>query len=309
MALIRKEIGDLLVDNGVISAEELEFVREERSKTGETVPSILNRLGLANENALKNALELQYGVSYVPLRKYLPDRELVIMLPEDVIRKHQVVPISKQGDRLTLAMVNPSDSAAIEEVKKLLNQIQIKPVVCLEEEFDHFIDQAYQNEGNGGQFFGATTTPLPEVPRTSKTTAERKINLTATGEFQLLEDEQLSEAELTRRAQEEAIVLLANQILGGAIKKGCSNIHIVPTDKQAIVNHRLNGVLVTDRKLPKTILPALVARYKMMARLSLSERSQPQDGHIKVKSSNREIVCLVSTIPTSLGEHVVVWIL
>lgn len=121
--------------------------------------------------------------------------------------------------------------------------------------------------------------------------------------------ENLSEHALARKAQEEAIVLLANQILGGAIKRHCSNIHISAGDKQAIVQYRLNGVLYVDRKLPKTILTALIARYKMMARMNLAERDLPQDGHIKVKSASKEIVCLVSTIPSEQGENVVIWIL
>jgi type II secretory ATPase GspE/PulE/Tfp pilus assembly ATPase PilB-like protein len=118
----------------------------------------------------------------------------------------------------------------------------------------------------------------------------------------------LSEMELARRAQEEAIVLLANQILGGAIRKHCSNIHITPGARQALVQYRLNGAIYLDRKLPNTIMTALMARYKMMARMSLTERSLPQYGHIKVKSASKEIVCLITTAPSELGEHVIIWI-
>jgi type II secretory ATPase GspE/PulE/Tfp pilus assembly ATPase PilB-like protein len=123
------------------------------------------------------------------------------------------------------------------------------------------------------------------------------------------EPEYFDEEDLAKRAQEEAIVLLANQILGGAIKRHCSNIHLIAGEKQAAVQYRLNGSLFTDRKLPQAILTALVARYKMMARLNLAEQRMPQDGHIKVKSSSKEIVCLLSTVPNQFGENVVIWIL
>jgi len=154
--------------------------------------------------------------------------------------------------------------------------------------------------------------------------SQRESKASSTGSFptldaSLLGNESLGEEEgdgdnisehaLARKAQEEAIVLLANQILGGAIKRHCSNIHITSGEKQAVVQYRLNGMLYVDRKLPRTILNALIARYKMMARMNLAERNLPQDGHIKVKSSSKEIVCLVSTIPGEHGENVVIWIL
>jgi type IV pilus assembly protein PilB len=119
----------------------------------------------------------------------------------------------------------------------------------------------------------------------------------------------MGETELAKRAQEEAIVLLANQILGNAIKRHCSNIHIVNNAKECFVHYRASGNLTVDRRLPKTISSVLVARFKMMARLNLAERKQPQDGHIKVRLSAKEIVCLVSILPTQFGENIVIWIL
>lgn len=123
-----------------------------------------------------------------------------------------------------------------------------------------------------------------------------------------LAPDSFNEVDLAKRAQEEAIVLLANQILGSAIKRHCSNIHIQMGARESIVHYRLNGRLVVDRKLPNTVVTALVARYKMMARLNLAERKEPQDGHIKVKSASKEIVCLISVIPTDHGESIVIWI-
>jgi type II secretory ATPase GspE/PulE/Tfp pilus assembly ATPase PilB-like protein len=485
MTATRREIGDLLVDNGVITPEELARVRFEREKTGQTFPHILSRLGLAGENQLKNALELEYGVNFVSLRKVEPDIQLISMLPEPMIREHLAVPIAQDGSRITLAMVDPGNGPALDDLKKQLNGAALKTVVCLEDDFEQFINLALkpavtetpQAESNGDKSGDSVSPPPAEpqpaappvvplaepaapsvagaepapsavapaepappsippaepapspippaqpapspvppaqpapsptppaqpapsptppaqpapsptppaqpapfpvppaqpapspvppaqpalsaeaiaasipglkpaplaVPPTAATPTQqaapapaaasetaqaankaKESKASSTGSFPIIDTsvpghdrasegdgdgETLSEHALARKAQEEAIVLLANQILGGAVKRHCSNIHITAGEKQAIVQYRLNGVLYVDRKLPKTILMALIARYKMMARMNLGERDLPQDGHIKVKSSSKEIVCLVSTIPSEQGENVVIWIL
>jgi len=368
MASIRKAIGDLLVDNGQITPEELEQAEAERVKTGEPIATVLEKLGLVTENSLKNALELQYGVNYVNLSKREPETELISLLPEDVIRAQLAVPVSQQGERLTIAMVDPSDSTAVDEVKRKLAGRQLKTVVCLEEEFVKFVDKAFRPEetsGNGsdahiddktdaanhadsqsdtdsesgsGAHAGTDTAAEenaspeksgldkpqqstngshdadskpynePEIYSTQEMKARPAPGSVPTEQEKEVSSDSFSELSLARRAQEEAIVLLANQILGSAIKRHCSNIHISMGARESIVHYRLNGRLVVDRKLPNTVVTALVARYKMMARLNLAERKEPQDGHIKVKSASKEIVCLISVIPTDHGESIVIWI-
>src|ERR1700733_13796899 len=125
MALIKKEIGDLLVDNGLITAEELKIVQQERLRTGEPLSLILSRLGLANESHLKNALEVQFGVNYVSLVKSEVHPEALQLLPEKLIRQHQVVPISQEDNTLTVAMVNPTNLLALDDIKNPLRGILI----------------------------------------------------------------------------------------------------------------------------------------------------------------------------------------
>ncbi len=386
MASTRKAIGDLLVDNGQITPEELEQAEVERAKTGEPIGSVLSKLGFVTESSLKNALELQYGVNYVNLAKREPEYELIALLPESMIRSQLAVPVSQEGERITIAMVDPSDSAAVDEVKKKLTARHLKTVVCLEEEFFRFVDKAFgvaEKSGNGaalketGNGSAAKSDqaldehapqdqapddnapkdqppndkasdgpsmndqsveeaddsePLPAEDSTqleSKTAESKPLydepEIYSTQEMRArpgtrvdpkeLENRQkdlapdsFNEVDLAKRAQEEAIVLLANQILGSAIKRHCSNIHIQMGARESIVHYRLSGRLLVDRKLPNTVVTALVARYKMMARLNLAERKEPQDGHIKVKSASKEIVCLISVIPTDHGESIVIWI-
>jgi type IV pilus assembly protein PilB len=338
MAVIRKEIGDLLVDNGVITEDELDLVRQERQKTGDSVVGILSRLGLANESHLKNALELQYGVNFVSLckGKNPPEPDAVLLLPDEVMRLHNLVCIILQGDRVTVAMVDPSDINAVEDVKSRLPGKQIKSVVCVEDDLHQFLDnffedrkhtQADSNGSRNNHILGpdavkkaeavvekVTPSPsedIPEPPQQpvlhldplpgSKSKSPTVVGLEAISP-------EMNEIALAKRAQEEAIVLLANQILGGAIKRHCSNIHILPGERESTVYYRSNGTLYADRKLPKTVVTAVIARYKMMARLNLAEKGVCQDGHIKVKSAAKEIVCLISIVPTSHGEHISIWI-
>lgn len=362
MASTRKAIGDLLVDNGQITPEELEQAEAERAKTGEPIGSVLSKLGFVTESSLKNALELQYGVNYVNLAKREPEDELIALIPESIIRAQLVVPVSREGERVTVAMVDPSDSAAVDEVKKKLDTRQLKTVVCLEEEFFRFVDKAFgggEQSGNGSALTetgnGSATaedaspstdadatddddiaasenlpdedlpTPAGEAKPTESKALFEEPEIYSTQEMRArpgtlvdpkeleskqkdLSPDSFSEVDLAKRAQEEAIVLLANQILGSAIKRHCSNIHISMGARESIVHYRLSGRLVVDRKLPNTVVTALVARYKMMARLNLAERKEPQDGHIKVKSASKEIVCLISAIPTDHGESIVIWI-
>jgi len=312
MATIRREIGDLLVDNGVISQQDLDLVREEHWKTGDSIIDILSKKGLANEHALKNALELEYGVNFVDLNKSKnqPEDDAVRTLPETLMREYRILGIQKQQDKLTLAMADPSDSTALAEAQRILPGIAIKTVVCVEDDLVAFLNKTF---GLPRPNSGMATIELDQTPFD---TDGGEVDLTATPgskskspTFTRLEAQIVPErTEVKESEQEEAVILLANQVLGGAIKRRSTQVHIIPSEKDSVIAYRINGQLVQDRKLPRTIASAVVARYKMMAKLDPSERNLCQDGHIKVKSSSKEIVCLVSIIPTVVGEHTVIWI-
>ncbi|MBZ0185268.1 MAG: Flp pilus assembly complex ATPase component TadA [Candidatus Obscuribacterales bacterium] len=296
MALIKKEIGELLVDNGLITADELKVVQQERLKTGEPISLILSRLGLANEKHLKNALELQFGVNYTSLSKVSPSSQCMELLPEKVMRQHQVVPVKQEDNKLIIAMVNPNNLLALDDIKYRLRGVQIQPTVCTEDDFQHFMETVYASR----------QAELSEQfeDRQDETFIESEVDLS---EIAIYEDteEDINDLDLARQAQDAPIVQLANQILAKAIKRQCSDIHVEPQDKKVIVRYRLDGVLYIDRTLPKAILAALVSRYKIMADLDIAERRLPQDGRIRVRFSGKDVDFRVSTIPTKHGEKVV----
>jgi type IV pilus assembly protein PilB len=299
MALIKKEIGELLVENGLITPEEWQQVQIERQKTGEPMSLILSRLGLATENHVKNALELQYGVNYISLAKCDPATECLGYLPESIMRQHQLVPVTKDGQRLTIAMVNPNNLMALDDIKMRLKGMQIKSVVCTEDDFQTFMETIYHKH-------------LEEKKATQDSEAEsfidKEVDLSGMDIISQLDDD-MNNVDLERQAQDAPIVLLANQILAKAIKNKISDIHIEPHEKEVYIRYRRDGVLSLDRKLPKPILPALVSRYKVMADLDIAERRQPQDGRIRVRLSGKDIDFRVSTLPAKFGEKVVMRIL
>jgi type II secretory ATPase GspE/PulE/Tfp pilus assembly ATPase PilB-like protein len=140
MSLIGKEIGELLVDNGLISDTQLQLVLEEKKKTGQSISQILARLGLVTENQLKDTLELQYGATYVALNKIKIEPRTINLLSEELIRTHRVLPISQQEDHLNLAMVNPDDAEALKQIQTHLQSFHIKAMVCLADDFERFVN-------------------------------------------------------------------------------------------------------------------------------------------------------------------------
>jgi type II secretory ATPase GspE/PulE/Tfp pilus assembly ATPase PilB-like protein len=146
MSLIGKEIGELLVDGGLLTPAQLEIAEQEKLNTGETISRVLNRLGLASENQIKDTLELQYGVTYVSLIKLSAGAEIIKLLPEKLIRQHQVLPIDYQNGRLTLAMVNPDDPLSVIDIKNHIEFDHLKTVVCMEDDFESFVEAFFAPE-------------------------------------------------------------------------------------------------------------------------------------------------------------------
>jgi type IV pilus assembly protein PilB len=294
---VKRGIGELLVDNGQISPEELQQAQDERNKTGEPISKVLFRLGLADENQVKNALELEYGVNYVPLKKLTPDLKTILLVPEKLVKEHEAIPLAQEGSRLTLAMVTPSNFAAFNVFKGRLPSWQIKPVVCSEDDFWDFVTRAYsapqmmESKKDGGQKIA--------IASGSEKGGEENLGMWRSSP----EDEhQLDEPE------DMAIILLSNHILSNAVTKGCTNIHIEPTERQVLVHYRKGGVLFAARRLPIALLPALVRRYKKMAAINTSDDGLPQDGRLHLRLSEKEHTFRLSIVAGVRGEHLIVWL-
>ena len=286
---MKRDIGDLLVENGQITEEELKFALDQREKISEPTGSLLLRLGLISEDNLKTVLELQYGTNYLDLKKITPDTRIITLLPQKVVLQYDVVPVQISGQRLTLAMVTPTDTEALASVKEYLKDWQLNIVVCSDDSFQSFVGKAYP-------------TQKPALPIDSQ---KSFIQLDESyGSDNVLLEEQLGQGVDENRA----MILLSHHILSNAINKGCSNIHIEPNDRQVLVHYRKEGVLFPARKLPKSILPELVQRFKIMAARAAEGISLPYDGVLNVRHSQRDFSFRLSIIPGAFGEHLVIWL-
>jgi type IV pilus assembly protein PilB len=282
-------------------------------------------LGLARILAerLEDATK-QVGIEYVNLFKGKFDPRVVGLLPQSLCLLHKVVPIAYVNNSVTLAMVNPSNLLAFDDVRRYIKGAVIEPQVCTEEDFRKFMDTVYpdlmgvkeekrehdrkKEEDRERRREEKKSRPMPEMPQQSLEDLEKEI---LSGlEVQQEEEEKVSSTtELTTASEDAPIVRLANNILALAIKKGASDIHIEPQERGVVLRLRIDGVLYVENVLSKKIQLPLASRFKILSRLDISERRLPQDGRISIKIENRAIDFRVSTVPAKFGEKIVMRIL
>ncbi|RLD16866.1 MAG: type II secretion system protein GspE [Caldiserica bacterium] len=293
---IKKRLGDLLVEVGIITPEQLEEAVEEQKKHGGKLGEILMALGYITEDVLLAFLGKQCGITYVSLSEYGEIPEKVIrMVPESVVRTQKLIPISLEGNVLTIAMSDPLNVFAIDDLRMMTGK-DVKVVIASESEIKNAIDK----------YYGAKET-IDDILREME-----EPEVTPGGDdVELVEEKEEGGDVIALEAQtEEApVVRIVNLILSSAVQAGASDIHIEPYEKTLRVRYRIDGVLHEVTAPPKKLQNAIISRLKIMARLDIAERRLPQDGRIKIKVQNREVDLRVSTIPTTFGEKVVMRIL
>jgi type IV pilus assembly protein PilB len=283
-------------------------------------------LGLARILAerLEDATK-QVGIDFVSLQKSNFDPRVVGLLPQSLIMLHKVVPVAYVNNAVTLAMVNPSNLVAFDDVRRYIKGAIIEPRVCTEDDFRRFMESVYP------QLMGLDKEKKDELDkRNEEAKSERKTENKKKSAFdqpmQSLEDLQneilgglevqaeeeekpTNTGELTSASEDAPVIRLANNILAMAIKKGASDIHIEPQEKGVVLRLRVDGVLKVESVLSKKIQLPLTSRLKILARLDISERRLPQDGRISIKIEDRGIDFRVSTVPAKFGEKIVMRIL
>jgi type IV pilus assembly protein PilB len=281
-------------------------------------------LGLARILAerLEDATK-QVGIEYVNLFKGKFDPRVVGLLPQSLCLLHKVVPIAYVNNSVTLAMVNPSNLVAFDDVRRYIKGAVIEPQVCTDEDFRKFMDTVYpdlmgvkeekrehdkKKDDDRERRREEKKRALLEMPQQSLEDLEKEI--LGGLEVQQEEEEKVSSTtELTTASEDAPVVRLANNILALAIKKGASDIHIEPQEKGVVLRLRIDGVLYVENVLSKKIQLPLASRFKILSRLDISERRLPQDGRISIRIENRGIDFRVSTVPAKFGEKIVMRIL
>ncbi len=289
---VSRRLGDLLVAEGLISPEQLARALEEQKGTRQKLGSILVRLGLVNEDELVRFLSRQYGVPSISLSQLDIEPDVQKLVPVAMAKKYEIVPIRRAGNTLTLAMADPTNVFALDDVA-FLTTLQVQPVVAAQGAIRKTIERIYDTQ----------TAVLTEI----LTELEGESS-----DVEVLEEEEsrvVDILDLKESAHEPPLVRLVNMVLVDAIRRGASDIHLEPYEKVFRVRFRIDGVLHEVMTPPKRLEPALVSRVKIMANLDIAERRLPQDGRIKLRYNAREIDLRVSTLPTIFGEKTVMRIL
>jgi type IV pilus assembly protein PilB len=281
-------LGEILVRANLITPEQLREAIALQKSSGGRIGSILVKLKYLSEEAITSFLGRQYGVPLIDLNKGTIDPAVLALVPAEVARKHLLIPVGWTGGSLRVAMADPSDIVAIDEVR-FITGYNIQPMVASETSIQNTLNRYYETAG---------------FARSLVRDFEQK-------EFGIVEPDQrgVDLTDLYRATEEAPVIKLVNLILTDAINKGASDIHIEPYEKTFRIRFRLDGILYEVMSPPLTMHPAVTSRVKIMARLDIAERRMPQDGRIKVRTGQREVDLRISIIPTLFGEKVVMRLL
>ena len=280
-------IGELLVRENLISPKQLNEARKEAQHAGGRLGYSLTKLGYIAEADLTNFLSKQYGVPSINLSEFDVDEDVINLIPKEVAQKHQCIPINRAGASLIVAMADPSNIYAIDDLKFLTGfniEVVVASEVAIEESIARYYDRVNYEEVMDGF-------------------DESEIDFSD-------DDDEANIVDLEKASEEAPVVRLVNLILINGIKRGASDIHIEPYEKKMRVRYRVDGVLYEEMNPPLRLKNALVSRVKIMSSLDIAERRLPQDGRIKLKlGKGREMDFRVSVLPTMYGEKIVLRLL
>ncbi|AEG61323.1 GspE/PulE family protein [Desulforamulus ruminis] len=283
LRLAKKRLGDLLVDSKIITGEQLTEALHIQKQTGERLGQALINLGFAKESEIINALEMQLGIPKISLEQRV-DPVLIKSLPESLIRRHGVIPVSRDGNRMIVAMFDPLNVVALDDIR-LATGYEVDPVIASQTEIDAAIHKVF------GLSFIQDAFGSPEKEESNSLTSPT-LNF---GEDSSLDD--------------SPVVRLVNMLIRQAVNERASDIHIEPLKEQVRVRFRIDGLLHENNVLPRSALSSLVTRIKILAQLDIAEKRLPQDGRFQVRYGNKEIDLRISTLPTVFGEKVVMRLL
>ncbi len=288
MAAGAVRLGDMLVKAALITREQLNQALQQQQTGGGRIGGNLVKLGFISEDDITSFLSRQYGVPSINLSHFEIDATVIKLIPSEIAQKHQVIPINRTGNVLTVAMADPSNIFAIDDIK-FMTGFKVEPVVAAETSIKNSINKYYDSAGLVEDIMKGFDDKDVEALRE--------------------EDDNVNAAELGKAAEDAPVVKLVNLILTDAIKKGASDIHIEPYEKSFRVRYRVDGMLYDVMQPPLRLKAAITSRIKIMAQLDIAERRLPQDGRIKIKMAGKEMDYRVSTLPTLFGEKVVMRLL
>ena len=316
------KLGEILVRENLISPQHLREALDYQREHGGRLGYNLVKLGLVTDDMITAVLSRQYGIPSVNLDLFQIDPSVLRLIPQEVAQKYSVLPLSRVGATLTLAMADPTNVFAMDDVK-FMTGLNVEPVVVADASIQHAISRYYGStreielapvvvddmvyEGAHGPNGGITNADLVSLDSID-------FDTDRTEDVEVLEDnEEIDLTTLSRLSEDAPVVRLVNVLLVDALRRGASDIHIEPYEKELRIRFRIDGVLYDVMRPPLKLRDALISRVKIMSKLDISEKRLPQDGRIKIKvkvdARSRELDFRVSTLPTLFGEKVVLRLL
>jgi type IV pilus assembly protein PilB len=295
------QIGELLIKENLITAEQLEGALKHQRQHGGRLGSILINLGYVQDDDITSLLSKQYGVPSINLTYFEIDAAVIKLIPLETAQKYMVVPLSRVGSTLTIATVDPTNVFAMDDIK-FMTGFNVEPVVASEASIFEALEKYYGT---------------PHAIELKRVYEEIALGEKESFELDLeagIEDQgPVSIDELQRSSEEAPIIKLVNLILSESLKKGASDVHIEPYEKDFRIRFRIDGILYNIMNPPLRLKDAITSRVKIMAKMDISEKRLPQDGRIKIRtkfnSKKKELDYRVSTLPTLFGEKIVLRIL
>src|SRR4029079_18718277 len=289
-------LGELLTKASLISQDQLKEALKVQKETGGKLGETLIKLGFVSEEEITECLSQQFGVPSINLSHFEIDSSVIKLIPADVARKYNILPVNKTGATITIAMADPTNVFAMDDIK-FMTGYNVEPVVASELGIKAAIDN----------YYGSTSSlELKKVME--------DLQQSESADLEVLDDEEELDVEaLAEGAEEAPVVKLCNLVLTDAIKRGASDIHIEPYEKEYRVRFRIDGTLYEIMNPPLKLRDAMTSRMKILAKLDISEKRLPQDGRIKLKmklnDKNKELDFRVSVRPTLFGEKIVMRLL
>jgi type IV pilus assembly protein PilB len=285
-----KRLGELLVREKLISLQQLRSAQAEQQKSGQNLSYTLAKLGFISDGEITNFLSSQYKLPSINLDEYEIETDVIKLVSKEVCEKHKIIPVSRSGSALIVAMADPTNLNATDDVK-FLTGFNVEPVVCSEGAIQAAIERYY------------SAGPSYEEVMADFGVGDEDIDFSDS-------TEEVNVLELEKASEDAPVVRLVNVVLLNAIRKGASDIHIEPYEKKMRVRYRIDGVLHEEMTPPLKLKNAISSRLKIMSMLDIAERRLPQDGRIKLKlGRDREMDFRVSVLPTMWGEKIVMRLL
>jgi type IV pilus assembly protein PilB len=290
-------LGEILVKDSLISPDQLKQALEYQKKSGGRLGTCLVKLGLVSDDDITAVLSRQYGVPSINLKFYEVDPAVIKLVPQETAVRYQIVPLSRVGSTLTIAMTDPTNVFAMDDIK-FMTGFNVEPVVASETAISEAIHK----------FYGDVES-VEELDKVMKDLTGEE-----TDALELASEEaEMDLASLSKMAEEAPIIKLCNLILTDAVKRGASDIHVEPYEKEYRVRFRIDGILQNVMAPPLKLKDAMTSRIKIMSKLDISEKRLPQDGRIMIKylkdGKKKELDFRVSTVPTLFGEKIVLRLL